>query len=91
MFHELEQSRCTFLSLRDAIDLTTASGRLLMVVLAGVAALLAAVLAAPLLRNLFGFGVLHWDALAISAASAIVVLMGLEWAKRRLWHPGQLT
>jgi DNA invertase Pin-like site-specific DNA recombinase len=38
LFHELEQAKCGFLSLRDAIDLSTPSGRLLLVVLSGVAA-----------------------------------------------------
>jgi DNA invertase Pin-like site-specific DNA recombinase len=36
-FEELKKYRCGFLSLRDAIDLSTPSGRLLLVVLAGVA------------------------------------------------------
>src|SRR5262245_28577616 len=33
LFHELEQHKCGFMSLRDAIDLSTPSGRLLLVVL----------------------------------------------------------
>lgn len=38
LFHDLEQAKCGFFSLRDSIDLSTASGRLLLVVLSGVAA-----------------------------------------------------
>jgi DNA invertase Pin-like site-specific DNA recombinase len=38
LFHEFERLKCTFLSLRDAIDLATPTGRLLLVVLAGVSA-----------------------------------------------------
>ena len=37
-FEELEQFNCGFLSLRDSIDLSTPSGRLLLIILAGVAA-----------------------------------------------------
>lgn len=37
LFEELQSLRCGFVSLRDAIDLSTASGRLLVTVLAGVA------------------------------------------------------
>jgi len=38
LFHELEALKVGFLSLRDAIDLSTPTGRLMLVVLAGVAA-----------------------------------------------------
>lgn len=37
LFEELQQLKCGFVSLRDAIDLSTASGRLLVTILAGVA------------------------------------------------------
>lgn len=37
LFHELQEYNCGFLSLKDSIDLDTASGRLLLTVLAGVA------------------------------------------------------
>jgi Ca2+-transporting ATPase len=62
--------------------------RALWAVLAAVALLLTAVLAVPLLRGLFGFGLLHWGDIALSAAAAAVALAMLEAAKRRLWRPG---
>ncbi|HZR37419.1 MAG TPA: cation-translocating P-type ATPase [Nevskia sp.] len=52
--------------------------------LAGLTALLSAVLYVPYLRHLFGFGMLHWDDLLLSMGVCAALLCGLEAAKRRL-------
>jgi len=52
--------------------------RALEIVLAGAVALLVIVIAAPGLRQLFGFGVVHADDLLVIGAAALLALVWLE-------------
>jgi Ca2+-transporting ATPase len=52
--------------------------------LAGLTVLLAVVLYAPFVRQVFGFGLLHWDDLLLSTGAGAILLYSLEIAKRWL-------
>jgi Ca2+-transporting ATPase len=57
-------------------------------VVAATAAILAGVILIPSVRDLFRFGPLHWDDIAVALGSAAAVLMLLELAKK-LFHPAR--
>ena len=60
--------------------------RTLLLVLTGVAAMLAVVLFWPVASGLFHFGQPHWDGLLISFAGGVAVLIALEGLKRLMPH-----
>ena len=57
-------------------------------VVAATAAILAGVILIPSVRDLFRFGPLHWDDIAVALGSGAAVLMLLELAKK-LFHPAR--
>jgi Ca2+-transporting ATPase len=59
--------------------------RTLLLVLAGVTAMLVLTLAWPLAMTLFRFGPLHWDDILLTLGAGLTVLVVLESAKALLW------
>ena len=53
-------------------------------------AILAAILSIPAARELFGFGPLHGDDLALALSAGIAALFLLDWMKRAI-GPGRLA